>query len=58
VGSAFFVWYLLLLDADLSKKVAQWYFADIEYLIHALGSEADGQDRNTFNSTVNVTAEL
>jgi hypothetical protein len=33
-------------DEQLQQKVAEWHFADIEDAIDALGSEADGYDRD------------
>ena len=33
-------------DEALQQKVADWHFADIEDAIDALGSEADGYDRD------------
>ena len=33
-------------DEALQKKVADWHFADIQDAIDALGSEADGYDRD------------
>lgn len=33
-------------DEQLQQKVADWHFADIEAAIDALGSEADGYDRD------------
>ena len=41
-------------DEALQQKVAEWHFADIEAAIDALGSEADGYDRDGLKAATHI----
>ena len=42
-------------DEQLQQKVAEWHFADIEAAIDALGSEADGYDRDGLKAVAHLS---
>ena len=41
-------------DEQLQQKVAEWHFTDIEDAIDALGSEADGYDRDGLKAVAHL----